>query len=72
MRWVVVGFIGFFTGLVAFLLDYGMSTLLKSKFNMFNKGMWLLGDIGTLVTSTCHSVVPHVHTLLFRGTYKAI
>eukprot|EP00731_Ephydatia_muelleri_P036262 Em0225g5a len=37
MRWVVVGMIGFLTGLVAFLLDFGMSALLRSKFSVFNQ-----------------------------------
>eukprot|EP00731_Ephydatia_muelleri_P014734 Em0008g454a len=49
MRWVVVGMIGFLTGLVAFLLDFGMSALLRSKFSVFNQVLESYLPQGTLI-----------------------
>ena len=39
MRWVLVGIIGFLTGVVAFLIDICVRNLFKWKFSLFDKGM---------------------------------
>ncbi|KAL5474896.1 hypothetical protein EMCRGX_G026921 [Ephydatia muelleri] len=51
MRWVVVGVIGFLTGLVAFLLDLGMRNLLRLKFSVFSRVLDSTLPQGTMVYS---------------------
>ena len=38
MRWVLVGMIGCFTGIIAFLIDTGVRYLFELKFILFDKG----------------------------------
>ena len=38
MRWVLVGLIGVFTGIVAFLIDICVRYLFELKFSLFDKG----------------------------------
>ncbi|CAI7991032.1 Chloride transport protein 6 [Geodia barretti] len=40
MRWVLVGFIGVFTGLVALFIDVCVRYLFKLKFSLFDKGYY--------------------------------
>ena len=42
MRWVLVGIIGFLTGIVAFLIDICVRHLVEFKFNVFDKGRVLM------------------------------
>ena len=42
MRWVLVGIIGFLTGIVAFLIDICVRHLVELKFNVFDKGRVLM------------------------------
>ena len=42
MRWVLVGIIGFLTGIVAFLIDICVRYLVKVKFDLFDQGRILL------------------------------
>jgi hypothetical protein len=39
MRWVLVGLIGIFTGIIAFLIDICVRYLFQLKFSLFDKGM---------------------------------
>ena len=39
MRWVMVGLIGFFTGLTAYLINVGIYYLSKLKYDQFFKGI---------------------------------
>ena len=38
MRWVLVGLIGIFTGMIAFLIDICVRYLFQLKFSLFDKG----------------------------------
>ena len=38
MRWVLVGLIGIFTGIIAFLIDICVRYLFQLKFSLFDKG----------------------------------
>ena len=45
MRWILVGIIGFLTGIVAFLIDICVRHLVKFKFDVFNNGEVLIVDV---------------------------
>ena len=44
MRWVLVGIIGFTTGIVAFLIDITVKELFKMKYGFFDKGWYTANE----------------------------
>ena len=41
MRWLLVGIIGAFTGIIAFIIDISVRYLFQLKFSLFDKGIYL-------------------------------
>ena len=39
LRWILVCIIGFLTGLVAFMIDFGIKKLFRLKYLLFQKGI---------------------------------
>lgn len=75
MRWVVVGMIGFLTGLVAFLLDFGMSALLRSKFSVFNQGVCVCACVGMCFDVYCTHITGqhpalHMHVYTYHSLQR--